>query len=153
VDSDGREPPDPDFQPAVAPPRVAVADDAAPEDYLRILANPFLAFCGFALWLKALIALLGQKTNRDLYGPLAPIIAIVFLAALWGLRSLLQYHCLDCGATGRYVNWREHECLRSLERRYMGAYRRWRGPSPFIQLILWLWALLILGAIVMRYRV
>jgi len=151
VDSSGPELSDPDFQPTVAPPRLAVADDA-PEDYLRILANPFLAFCGFMIWLKALVSLFGLKANRELYGPLAPIIAIVFLAALWGLRSLLQFHCLDCGKTGRYLNWREHECLRSTERRYTGSYRRWRGPSPFIQLVMWLWGLLIFGAIVMRLR-
>jgi hypothetical protein len=151
VDSAETPPRDQEFELAVAPARLSVDHNDAPEDYLRIVANPFLAAFGFLVWLKAVQSLLGQKMNRDLYGPLAPIIFLVFLAALWSLRFLLQYHCLDCGGSGRLKHWREHHCGPSELRRRSGQFRRFRGPSPFVQVILWFWVILAVGVMLLSY--
>jgi hypothetical protein len=121
----------------------------APEDYLRILANPFLGLAGFVLWVLGLRwVLLLFRRNPDLIGPLAPILVVLFVFALFGLvPALLQYHCLDCGQTGRLGRWRSHQCLPSQLRRAAGRPRWVRGPSPFVQNILWLWGLLMLALI------
>lgn len=122
-----------------------LARDETPEDYLRLVANPFLAVLGFLGWLGALIWIFHLELDRELIGPMIPIIAVVFLAGLWKIGSLAQYHCLDCGSTGRLFRWREHVCLPSSLRRQAGRRRRFRGPSLFVQMILWLWGLLAFG--------
>jgi hypothetical protein len=118
-----------------------------PENYLRLVANPFLAFFGFILWLVALVWVVNLKIERELIGPMLPIIAIVFLAALWKVWALLQYHCLDCGHTGYMKYWREHLCAASAHRRDSGRRRRFRGPSLVVQMVLWLWGILLIGIV------
>jgi hypothetical protein len=113
----------------------------APERYLRILANPFLALAGMVGWVWLLIRAFGKlRANPDLMGPLAPII-VVLLVAIWlgVIPRLFQFHCLDCGTTGRMARWREHICRESTVRRLAGRPRWLRGPTPFFQCILWMW--------------
>ena len=60
-----------------------------PEAFLRVLANPFLAFFGFILWLEALRWVVSLNLPRELIGPMTPIIGLIFLVALWFLVGLV----------------------------------------------------------------
>jgi hypothetical protein len=136
---------DPEFENPVGP-AVRLRDPlVSPETYLRLVANPFLAILGFIVWLLAIRWVTHLNIERELLAPLAPIIVIVLLAAVWRVGSLFQYHCLDCGATGRMAHWREHLCPASAYRRDSGRGRRIRGPSLHVQIVLWLWGLLAFG--------
>jgi hypothetical protein len=106
--------------------------------YQRLVANPFLALCGLATWLLALEWVI-QQDRFDRTWP-------IFLS-LFGLPFLLQYHCLDCGATGSFLRWRQHACAAVRQRWTMHRPRRWRGPSPSIQLLLWFYGILMAGII------
>lgn len=123
-------------------------DDLHPEAFLRVVANPFLGTFGLLLWLMALIwfGRLWQH-NPQLISPLAPILAVLLLSSLWLVPSLFQFHCLDCGRSGRLANWRGHVCPASAVRRLAGRPRRLRGPSPFVQIILWFWGGLALALV------
>lgn len=139
---------DPEFEagPPVAPD--SLAPPISPESYLRVVANPFLLCAGLVVWLMLGRWMLGLlKRNPDLIGPLSPILAVLMLACLWLLPMLAQFHCLDCGATGRLSRWRRHACPRSVQRRVQGEPRTLRGPTPFYQIILWLWLILALGVV------
>jgi hypothetical protein len=137
---------DPEFATTGAPTADLLPATIPPQAYLRILANPFLGFAGFVIWLRVLIWVAREMgRNPDLTGPLAPIIFVVFVACLWLLPGLFQFHCLDCGRTGRLARWRHHICPISAARRIAGAPRTFRGPPPFVQVILWLWGLVIVG--------
>jgi hypothetical protein len=138
-------PHDPEFESPLAPGILPPLD--APENYLRLVANPFLGILGFLGWLAALIWTTHLDIDRELIGPLVPIIAVAFLFGLWRIGPLFQYHCLDCGATGRLSRWREHLCPASALRRQSGRRRRFRGPPLFAQVVLWLWGLF--GAIML----
>jgi hypothetical protein len=141
---------DPEFAP-LADPRAPIATGLWPEMYLRLLANPFLALAGFVGWALAanwLRSLLAHKP--DLIGPLAPILTVLMLAALFGLvPRLFRVHCLDCGRTLPQSRWREHTCVLSNLRRQSARPRRLRGPTPFVQDVLWIW-FLALGLILLR---
>jgi hypothetical protein len=137
---------DPEFDSTAVPGILTPLD--SPEYYLRLIANPFLAILAFLAWLGALVWLCHLDLDRELIGPMVPIIAVVFLFGLWKIGSLFQYHCLDCGKTGRMSRWREHVCVPSALRRQAGRVRRFRGPSLFVQVVLWLWGLLALGLVV-----
>lgn len=115
----------------------------APENYLRVVANPFLGFAGLVGWLIVLLwTFRSLGKNPHLIGPITPLIAAVFLGCLWLLPGLFHYHCLDCGQTGRLSRWRRHACTTSVLRRMQSRPRWLRGPTPPIQVILWLWLLL-----------
>ena len=99
--------------------------------YQRLLANPFLAALGLAAW-----AGLTRYAVRSRQLP-------VFLAALVLLGVcpfLLQFHCRDCGRTGRLRRWRGHACGGVVRRVVGGRPRRFRGPNPYTQTVLWVYA-------------
>ncbi len=126
----------------------------APEYYIRLIANPFLGFAGLVGWLMGLIWVFGQlRQNLEMIGPMSPIIFAVLLACLALLPGLFQYQCLDCGRSGRMSEWRRHACPSSALRRLTGRPRRLRGPPPPIQVVLWLWFLLMAGLILPRFGV
>lgn len=127
---------DVDFRPE--PERFRPVFDPAPEAYLRVLANPFLAAWAFLTWL---FAARNYRTIIDAaaaLGPIGPDLARVALG-LGALAAplLLQYHCLDCGATGRIGGWRRHACGAVVERRRIGRPLRLVLPSPGVQMIFW----------------
>jgi hypothetical protein len=137
---------DPEFDAGGADPGHALPDGINPGDYLRILANPFLGFAGLVAWLGLFLwAVRKLGRNPDLFGPLAPFVFVVFVACLWILPGLFHFHCLDCGRTGRLSRWRRHVCPPSVARRIAGQPRAFRGPTPFVQVILWLWLLMLAG--------
>lgn len=107
--------------------RPHVVRPVAPE-YQRLVANPFLAVLGLIAWGWALVSAV-EARRLDLA-------ALVASSAL-GVRYLLQFHCLDCGRTGRLSRWRGHVCTRVQDRLTAGRPRRFGGPSPGRQTFLW----------------
>ena len=113
--------------PRSRPPRVLSAFDR-PQSFQRLIANPFLAIVGLIAW-SALLREAIPARRIEFY------LGFVFVLPL--LPYLLQYHCLDCGRTGRLRRWREHECERVKARRISKKPRRFRGPTPNTQTVLW----------------
>ena len=60
-------------------------------------------------------------------------ISSVFALAL----LLIQFHCLDCGATGWLFRYQQHACPRVVARWQNQVVRRFHGPRLRIQLIAW----------------
>lgn len=116
-----------------------------PEAYLRVVANPFLGFAYLDGWLIVLY----EAIFVGFAGALTPMLIVMLIAGLGLVPHLMQYHCLDCGRTERLSRWRRHHCPRPLERRETGRPRRLRGPSPPIQVVLWIW-LLMIGAMMLH---
>lgn len=111
-----------------------------PEQALRLVGNPFLALFGLIAWVGAMYAILFHCRPESGVGA----ILVLLLGGPVLLPLLLHYHCLDCGATGRLAHWRNHRCERSDARLAAGVRRRLRGPSPTVQAVLWVCALLAL---------
>lgn len=130
-------PPDPEFR-STRPGLVLGGLGSEPEAYLRLLANPFLGFTYLLVWVTALY----QSTFGLFAGALTPVLVTVLLFGLWLIPMFMQYHCLDCGKTGRLSHWRNHSCLPSVVRREVGKRRRFRGPTPVIQVVLWIWLMM-----------
>jgi hypothetical protein len=106
------------------------------DPYQRLVTNPFLAFLGWILW----FALVRLSLRSGLLPYFFAAIASFILPAF-----LLQYHCLDCGRTGRLARWREHACERVLARQAAGRPRWIRGPTPPVQALLWFLATVFAG--------
>jgi hypothetical protein len=123
---------DPDLDASI--PQTDLPAHAPPDHYLRILVNPFLAIFAGVVWLGLLLALMSGAA-----GLLTPVALILLIASIGLLPHFVQFHCLDCGATGPYGRWRRHLCPKVAERRLDALPRRFRGPSPIVQIILWFW--------------
>jgi hypothetical protein len=111
-----------------------------PQQYQRLVTNPFLALSG-AVFLLVVLE----------YVPGVPRLSVAFaavVACLADVALLLQYHCLDCGKTGLLVRWKLHACDRVRHRRRTGQIRHIRGPNPSYQLFLWGFALVVLGILI-----
>lgn len=127
---------DPELDPA-APVRLGTLGDE-PQRYQRLVANPFLGFLGVLVLVTAAYHLM-QAPRQSSVGDMALVLAPF---ALLGLPRLFQYHCLDCGTTGRLFRWRSHVCPASADRYLAGRPRRLRGPNPTAQVLLWVYVLL-----------
>jgi hypothetical protein len=101
-------------------------------EFQRLLANPLLA----VLCWVADVFVIRQSLRLESF-PL-------FLAGLGFLLApilLVQYHCLDCGATGLLFRSRSHACPAVVARlENPGAWRR-RGLRLKTQLIVWFYGL------------
>jgi hypothetical protein len=129
---------DPEFRPLV--PARWVAEDLEPGPYHRVVANPFLGLLGILAWAGVLYWLL----HDQFAGALNPVLVLLLLLSGLGLPRLFQFHCLDCGTTGPLRRWSRHICPRVAERHFAGRPRRFRGPPPGVQVVLWLYALLMI---------
>ena len=129
---------DPDFRPGVA--ERSLPSDPDPGAVRRILANPYLGLLGLGLWLALLRLAVLAMAEAPQYGYL--LIPLAGAGLL--IPRLFQYHCLDCGATGRLSRWRRHVCPSVARRLLEGRSLRFRGPSPMVQVLLWLY---LLGAV------
>ena len=110
-----------------SPGRVILDHD--PEDFLRIVANPFLGLAVAFGTTGGLLYFIAKATPDNS----CPNLAVVFGVAvvmLFVSGRLVVYHCRDCGETGRLRYWRRHNCALASERRRLGARRRLRGPTP-----------------------
>ncbi|MDR3632701.1 MAG: hypothetical protein P4L84_02635 [Isosphaeraceae bacterium] len=127
-------PHDPDLDPPPGrrvrrPPPGAIL---VPQEYQRLVANPFLALALLIAWLGAMrLALLARNFVA------VAVVGVCF----FGVIRLLHYHCLDCGHTGWLFRWRVHACEAVVARQVAGRVRRWRGPTPTVQVVLWLYVI------------
>jgi hypothetical protein len=104
----------------------------------RLLVNPFLTLLATMLMLLA-----GQALARSRWAGHVPLLAILGTVVA-GL--VLQYHCLDCGATGSYLRWRRHACPRVVDRWLTpGSAASHFFPMPGTQVVLWLLGLVVLA--------
>lgn len=140
----GTRPHDPDLdRPAGLPP---VRLEAYFEEYQRLIANPFLALTAFMLWLEA---------AHRAFQTRSLVLVLSLVVALIGVACLLQFHCLDCGTTDSLFRWRRHACAPAIARQMAGRPRRFRGPNPTTQTVLWAYAVIIvavLAVLVVRGR-
>lgn len=111
-----------------SPARSPILLDPYFEEYQRLVSNPFLALTVLVPWFVA--------TRQAFLAKHVPTI-LILLASLVAIACLLQFHCLDCGATGCLFYWKRHACDRSLARQLARTRRRFRGPNPATQTVLW----------------
>ncbi len=98
-----------------------------PQDQ-RLLANPFLAI---------LVAIPWGFGFRWAFLRKSPTFLLILLGLLPCIAYFLQYHCLDCGATGRFFRWRSHACSAVIARCHSERRTWFRPPNPTAQVILW----------------
>jgi hypothetical protein len=106
--------------------------------FQRLVVNPFLAVLVFVI----IVALWREAVIRRM-----PVLFQLGMGLLVVDALLVQYHCLDCGATGWLLRYRRHACSRVLSRWQHGEWRRFRGPGVKIQLVAWL--IIVAGAFVL----
>jgi hypothetical protein len=94
----------------------------------RIVVNPFLTVLGWVA-VSGLIYKSIQIKSMPLF--LAGN-GLMFFACV-----LLQFHCLDCGATGWLLRYRSHACPSVVLRSQNLAVRRFRGPGVKAQIVAW----------------
>jgi hypothetical protein len=116
---------DPDLDLEPRPPEAATDPI---DSYQRLVANPFLALLG---WLAGFAILRAALRQRNL--PLLLISLAVFIASI----LLVQYHCLDCGATRWLPRYQRHACPAVVARQANAHRRRFRGPRLKTQLVGW----------------
>jgi hypothetical protein len=134
--------PDLDLQP-----RPLVPDSMEPVDrYQRLVANPFLAALA---WLVA-FRLINESLNRQNLALFMTSIVLLLVAFFF-----LQFHCLDCGATGWLLRSWVHACPAVIARRRSRAVRRIHGPGIKLQLVAWFiigMAAYVLGMVALESR-
>ena len=109
-----------------------------PQEYQRLLANPFLAVAALIYWIAALRRVLMW---HDLVGSF--IVAAGFAVVV----ALLHYHCLDCGATGWVQSAWRHCCPAVTARAQSGIVRRPPRLSVKNQMIAWIYLLVVAFAV------
>jgi hypothetical protein len=105
--------------------------------YQRVIVNPFLGVIG---WLAELF-LLGEVMSSKRLEPFFLVLSSLLLPLF-----LIQFHCLDCGATGWLHRVGRHVCPGVLARRE----RRTAWPrilAPTVQFRIW-FGFLVLAAVV-----
>ena len=132
-------PSDPEFTPQGPgePGDLPRPDAEAVRFYQRFVANPFLSVVVFTLGYS-----LSKWMIRHDWPQTLTIGSI--LATVLGPFFFLQYHCVDCGGSGRF-RWREHACRPVRERWARGDLGATGWPSPSRQLAAWLLVALVLG--------
>jgi hypothetical protein len=118
---------DPDLDPP--PRRTANPDRESIVEFQRLVVNPFLAVLVFIVIVAVFRTSLAKRTSS-----LFEIGVVLFVIDVF----LIQYHCLDCGATGWLLRFRRHACGAVQARWQRGERRRFRGPGVRIQLAVWL---------------
>jgi hypothetical protein len=105
--------------------------------YQRLLINPLLVVLG---WLIAVAVLRFSLQARD------PTVFATAVCLLLLSMLLVQFHCLDCGATGWLLLRRRHACPAVVGRRQDQAIRRIHSPGIRTQVVIWL-LILIVGTV------
>lgn len=132
---------DPEFDPA--PARRPFLFSADPYTYQRLVVNPLLSLLALIGWVA--LMRFGYRERFLTAFLLAQVLPVLAFFAV-------QYHCLDCGATGPLSRWKVHACESVVTRQHAGRPRRFRGPNPRSQLLLWIYGLIATAyyAIVLR---
>jgi hypothetical protein len=133
--------PDLDLPPQPQPPNPVESLKA----YQRLVVNPFLAvLSGVGVFTVVRGAV--QTRSLTLFFIGIGLMPVPFL--------LLQFHCLDCGATGWLLRYRRHACPAVVVRWQSRQLRRFHGPRLGAQLQIWSYLLvsaLVLGLILLRH--
>ena len=108
------------------------------QGYQRLVANPFLALLATVAWFFVVTEVVKAK-RLVLFWPVLGSLALVAF--------LFQFHCLDCGATGHLSRWRHHACGPVRLRYEAGFARRVRFPTPVVQTVVWVYAVVLIGVI------
>jgi hypothetical protein len=98
----------------------------------RLLANPFLAVMNLGI----VFALLRAAVQYQIL-----VLFLIGMVLLPAPIFLLQFHCLDCGATGWLLGHRRHICPSVMVRRQERRRRRFRGPGLKAQTLAWFFVL------------
>jgi hypothetical protein len=106
------------------------------EDYMRLVANPFLGIFGIVVWCAVMYLFLRIDSFVAI-----PLLALWSIGGVRFLPALFHYHCRDCGSSGPLFHWRQHTCPAILDRIRVGRPRRLRGPTPVTQVVLWFYIL------------
>ena len=130
---------DPTIDP-IANPRAIRTQHVSPwglEAHQRLIVNPFLAVFGLLIWM--LLFRFSVKFQRldVFFGVVCGGILLVFLP---------EYHCLDCGQTGRLLNSKTHVCERVEIRSLDDGLSSTIWPSTHFQVVVWGFVLVI-GAV------
>lgn len=113
------------------------------DDFRRFIVNPLLAVL---LSIPAVLLVRGGLVRHELVWFIAGL-------CLLGISLLfVQYHCLDCGATGFLLRVRRHACPGLTERWRSGRVGRIRPPGVAAQLLIWLYILAVLGGLALIIR-
>jgi hypothetical protein len=125
--------------------RIPTPEDP-PYEYQRLVVNPFLTIL---IWI----------IFSGLHRGIEPRLTVAVLFAVLGVfvlgLFLVQFHCLDCGATGWLVRYQHHACPKVVARWQSRVIHRFHGPVLRIQLIAWLVvtaAALLLGVLALGRR-
>jgi hypothetical protein len=102
------------------------------ETYQRFIANPLLAV--LAVVLAFLLVRTGVQTRHLTW-------FLTGIGLLTLVVPLLQFHCLDCGATGWLLRHRRHACPAVVARWERRQLPRFVGPRVKAQLLAWLYLL------------
>jgi hypothetical protein len=100
-------------------------------DYQRLVVNPLLAILGWLLAVGLIRRALWSR-NIVLFGVAIHLLFWPFL--------LIQFHCLDCGTTGWYLQSRRHACAAVVARCGRRVFPR-RGLRARTQLLIWAYVL------------
>jgi hypothetical protein len=106
------------------------------QGYQRLVANPFLALLATIAWFFLIVQIVKSKQLVLFWPALVSVVLVVFL---------FQFHCLDCGTTGRLTRWRDHACEPVRLRYEAGFSRRVRFPNPVVQTVFWFYVLLMVA--------
>ena len=100
--------------------------------YQRVIVNPLLAILG---WLLAIVLIRYSTSSHNL--------ALYLTAILWLFVPfvLVQFHCLDCRATGWLLRVRRHACPSVVARWVSKESLRGRWPTITVQIHCWIYAL------------
>jgi hypothetical protein len=97
-----------------------------------VIVNPLLAILG---WLLAIVLIRYSTRSHNL--------PLYLTAILWLFVPfvLIQFHCLDCRATGWLLRVRRHACPSVVARWISKESLRGRWPSITVQIHCWIYAL------------
>jgi hypothetical protein len=116
------------------------------ESYQRLVVNPFLAVLLFVIIL--MIEDVAIRThNLGLFFLGCGLLVVPVL--------LVQYHCLDCGATRWLIRSRRHACRAVIVRMHHRERRRIPWPAVRVQLVGWvilLCSAFVLGLVMLASR-
>lgn len=97
--------------------------------YQILIVNPFLAMIGGACGWGVIAYLDGKVSHSNLLLVALPLVLIFFV--------LIQYHCVDCGATGLFFGRERHQCSRIRDRWHERRMSPPYVPRASAQLALW----------------
>jgi hypothetical protein len=120
-------PPDPEFD--RVPPNLPSPPENVVKYYQRLVVNPFLG----VIFLAFGMAVFYSHDRWWKWFMSSPSTYFFFMIAF----AFIQYHCLDCGASGTILGRQRHACRRVRERWVSGRMVTLCFPNLRVQLAIW----------------